>query len=105
MCLAQEGDGGAAVEAVEYAGVGGELAHAVDGAGVEAGGAVGLCLQADADVLYGAGEGGVGDAGKGARGVVLAVGEGFCVVVFEVAGFEGAAGVVEGAELDGDLKE
>lgn len=54
-------------------------------------------------MFYGAGEGGIGDAGEGAGGVVLAVAEGFAVVLFEVACLEGAAGVVEGAELDRDL--
>lgn len=63
-----------------------------------------LGLHPDAHVLDGAGDDGVGDAGEGARGVVLAVGEGWGGGGGElgVAGFEAAAGVVEGAELDGD---
>lgn len=65
---------------------------------------MGLCLQAYADVFYGAGEEGVCEAGEGAGGVELGVGEGGGGVAFEgVAGFELAAGVVEAAELDGDL--
>jgi len=67
---------------------------------------VGLGLQTDADVFYGAGEEGIGHSCEGPRGVVLGVGEGFGGgergEVGGVAGFEGAAGVVEGAELDGD---
>jgi hypothetical protein len=79
--------------------VGDELAHAVNGAGVQATGAVRLALQTDTDVLNGTGEDRVGDTGKGARGVVLAVGEGPGGLV---ALLEPAAGVVEGAELDRD---
>jgi len=51
-------------------------------------------------VFDGGGQDGVCEAGKGAGSVVLAVGEGGGGVV---AGFEVAAGVMEGAELDGDL--
>ena len=54
----------------------GQFADAVDGPIVQAGGAVGLGLQPDADVLDRAGDDGVGDAGKGAGQVVLGVGEG-----------------------------
>lgn len=83
--------------------MGADLADAVDGAVVETGVAVRLALQADTDVFDGGGEGGVGDAGKGSGEEVLAVGEvGAGVAVGEVAGFEPAAGRVEGAELDGD---
>lgn len=84
----------------------GEFADAVEGAGIEAGGAVGLGLQADADVFDGAGDEAVGEAGEGAGGVVLGVGEFGVKGVFSgVLGFEVAAGVVEGGELDGDLVE
>ena len=51
----------------------------------------------------GAGEEGVCEAGEGAGGVELGVGEGGGEVFEDVAGFELAAGVVEAAELDGDL--
>lgn len=51
----------------------------------------------------GAGEDGVGDTGEGAGGVKLGVGEGSGETAEGVAGFEFAAGVVEAAELDGDL--
>jgi hypothetical protein len=82
----------------------GEFADAVEGAGVEAGGAVGLGLQADADVFDGAGDEAVGEAGEGARGVVLGVGEFGVEGRFGgILGFEVAAGVVEAGELDGDL--
>ena len=84
-----------------------EFAHAVYGARVESGG-VGLRLQAYADVFDRAGDDAVGDAGKGASEIVLAVGEvgrsggerrgAGCVQSFELA-----ACVVEGAELNGDL--
>ncbi|CRK17599.1 hypothetical protein BN1723_011363 [Verticillium longisporum] len=94
--LAQQGDGLAAVEAAQDAALGGQRADAVEGSRVEAAGAVGLRLQADADVLDGAGEGRVGEAGKGAGGVVLAVGE----RVAGVARLEVAARLVEGAKLD-----
>lgn len=80
--------------------MGAEGADAGERAGVEALGAVGLGLQADADVFDGAGDDAVGEAGEGAGEVVLGVGEGGGG---GVAGFEGAAGVVEGGELDGDL--
>jgi hypothetical protein len=55
-------------------------------------------------VLDGAGEDAVGEAGKGAGRVELAVAEGGGAggVGGEVALLEGAARVVEGAELDGD---
>ena len=79
--------------------MGTELAHAVERASVESPGAVGLRLQADTHVLYGRREEGVGDAGEGARGEVLRVGEG---VGGGVASLKPAAGLVEGAELDRD---
>lgn len=80
--------------------MGAEGPDAGEGAGVEAGGAVGLGLQPDADVFDGAGDDAVGEAGEGAGEVVLGVGEGGGG---GVAGFEVAARVVEGGELDGDL--
>lgn len=103
--LAEHGDGLAAVDAAQAegaaAGLGAELAHAVQGAGVQARGAVGLGLQADAHVLDGAGYDGVGDAREGAGGEVLAVAQ--------VPGARGGVGglevplrVAEGAELDRD---
>lgn len=52
----------------------GEFADAVDGAGVEASWAMGLGLEADANVFDGAGEDCVGEAGEGAAEVVLGVG-------------------------------
>lgn len=63
-----------------------------------------LGLQADADVFDGTGEDGVGQTREGAGEVVLAVAELGAVGggVLQVALFEGAARVVEGAELDGD---
>ena len=54
----------------------GQFADAVDRPVVQASGAVGLGLQPDADVLDGAGDDGVGDAGEGAGEIVLGVGEG-----------------------------
>lgn len=72
--LANNRDGLAAVHAAQHAAaLGTELAHAVEGAGVQARGAVGLRLQTDAHVLDGARDDGVGDAREGARRVVLAV--------------------------------
>ena len=64
-----------------------------------------LCLESDSDVLDGAREDGVGEAGEGACAVVLRVGEGGGIggVGGLVGGFELAARPVEGAELDGDL--
>ena len=62
-------------------------------------------------MLDGRAEDCVGEAGEGAGGVVLAVAErlgiGFdlvdCLALSRgILGFEGAAGVVEAAELDGD---
>ncbi len=82
--------------------MGRQFAHAIDRSGVQALGAVGLGLQADADVFDGAGDDGVGDAGEGAGEVVLGVGEGGVGGAGGAVGlFELAAGVVEGAELDG----
>lgn len=83
-----------------YAATGDEGADAGEGAGVEACGAVGLGLQSYAHVFDGGGEDRVCEACEGAGGVVLAIGEGGGGVV---AGFEEPAGIVEGAELDGDL--
>lgn len=85
--------------------MGAELPHAVQRPAVQPAGAVGLRLQPDPDVLDGAGEDGVGEAGEGAAGVELPVGERGRAVVERVAGFELPAGVVEAAELDGDLGE
>ena len=61
-----------------------------------------LRLESDAHVFDRAGDDGIGDAGEGAGGEVLAVREGGGVggVVVQVGGFEVAASVVEGAELD-----
>jgi hypothetical protein len=97
--LAQERHGRPAVQMA----LARELAHAVDGAGVQAARAVGLRLQPDADVLDGAGEGRVGETREGARGVVLRVRKGRVAGGFGVAGLEGTARVVEAAELDRDL--
>lgn len=59
--FAEQGHGLAAVESGEDAGLGGDLADAVEGPGVEAlGGRVGLGLQSDADMFDGAREDGVG---------------------------------------------
>ena len=65
---------------------------------------MGLALQADADVLDRAGEDGVGDAGKGAGGGELGVGQvrGRAAGGVSVAGLDPAAGLVEGAELNRD---
>lgn len=72
---------------------------------------MGLGLESDTDMLDGGGEDGVRDTGESARGVVLPVRQGLGGVgdLLEgfalgggVAGFEGATGVVECAELDGD---
>ena len=60
---------------------------------------MGLGLQADADVLDGAGEEGVGKTRESSREVVLAVAHGFSGG--GILGFKGAAGVVVSAELDG----
>lgn len=86
--------------------MGGYLADAVDRAVVKASSAVGLCLQADAHVLDGAGDDAVGDAGEGAGEVVLGVAQlagGIGGLGGSVPGGKLAAGVVEGAELDGYL--
>ena len=53
--------------------MGGDFADAVDGAVVEAGGAVGLRLKADTYVLNGAGDDAVSNTREGAREVVLGV--------------------------------
>ncbi len=74
MRLAEQGYRLAAVEAREDARLGGDLADAVQRAGVEAvGRRVRLCLQPDAHVFDGAREDGVGEPGEGAGGVVLGV--------------------------------
>lgn len=100
--LAPDGDDLAAVDAAQDALVGSQLADAVQGTVVEACGTVGLALQADADVLNGPREDRVGHAGEGARRRVLAVGERARASLLGVARLEEAAGLVEGAELDGD---
>ena len=62
---------------------------------------MGLGLQADADVFDRAGDDTVGEAGKGAGGVVLGVGEDWVEGGGDgVAGFEVAPGGVEAGELD-----
>lgn len=97
--------------------MGREFSDAVDGAGVQASGAVGLGLQPDADVFDWGGEDCVGEACEGAGGVILGVaqrGRGAREGVWRqgsgreggmgrgVLGFEGTFGKVEGAELDRD---
>lgn len=108
--LADGRDAGAAVEAVRDAGARDERARTGDRAGVQAlrgRGSVRLRLEADAHVLDRGGEERVGQPGEGAGQVVLRVGEGAGgdqrVRGRGVGGFKGAARVVEGAELDGDL--
>lgn len=105
----EQGDGGAAVNAAKNAFVCGEFADAVQRTGVEAVGAVGLCLEADPHVFDWGGEESVSDAGEGAGEIVLAIAElrgiGCVLVVFglgEVDLFKLAARIVESAELDGD---
>ena len=97
------------------AGIADERADAAGGTVVETeSGIVGLRLETDADVFYGRGEEGVGEAGEGTGKEVLGIGEvgagrergrvGFGVVVGGgIAGFKSAAGVMEAAELDGNL--
>jgi hypothetical protein len=97
--FADQRDGGSAVEAFCHARRRGEFADAVDGPGVQASRAVGLRLQADADVLDGAGEERVGQTGESSRGVVLSIAHG--LASGGVLRFEGAAGIVVGAELHG----
>lgn len=55
------------------AGLSGDFSDAVDGAVVQSLGAVGLGLEADADVFDWAGDDGVGDASEGAAEVILGV--------------------------------
>lgn len=94
--LADDGDGLAAVQAAQDALVGAQLAHAVEGPRVQRGGAVGLRLQPDAHVLDGARDDAVGDAGEGARVVVLGVAE---VPALPVALLKVPLGEAEAAEL------
>ena len=83
--------------------MGGEFAHAVDRARVQACGAVRLGLQPDTHVLDRAGENGVSYAGECAGHIVLRVGEVGEEAALGVVVFQAPAGFVEGAELDGDL--
>lgn len=100
--LSPDRHGLAAVQAAQGAVVGADLADAVQGPVVQAALAVRLALQADADVLDGAGQRRVGHAGKGARGEVLRVAEvGRLVAVAGVASLEPAPRGVECAELHG----
>ena len=73
--LTEPGHGRATVQAGEHTIVGGELADAVNGAGVELASAVRLCLQPDTDVFDRRGEGRVCDTSKCTGGVELAVGK------------------------------
>lgn len=93
--LADDGDGLAAVEAAHDAAVGAQLADAVEGPAVEAGGAVGLRLQTDADVLNGARDDAVGETGERAGVVVLGVAQ----VLAVVALLKVALGEAEAAKL------
>ena len=82
----------------------GNFPDAVDGARVQAGCAVRLGLESDADMLDWARDDGVGNTGKGARKVVLAVGEaGVERRIFGIECFEASTSFMEGAELDADL--
>lgn len=84
--------------------MGRQFPDAVDRAIIQPLRAMRLRLQPDPDVLDRTRDDGVGDAGEGAGEVVLAVRQrrGGQRGLGGVAGFEGPAGVVEGAELDGD---
>lgn len=100
--LAEQRHGCASVQALGDAVVRADLADAVQGPVVQLARAVRLALQTDADVLDRAGQHRVGQAGEGTGGKVLVVAQ---VALFAgrlVALLEGAAGLVEGAELDGD---
>lgn len=67
---------------------------------------VGLRLKSYSDVFDRRGEKGVGDAGHGSRGVVLTVGERWvCGTSAGIRGFEASTGLVEGTELDRDLRK
>lgn len=99
--LTQQRDRRAAVQTPQDALMRNELSDAVDGAGVQLAGAVGLALETNTDVLDGAGEDGVDGAGERTGGVVLGVGEALAGLG-AVAGLEPAARGVEGGELDGD---
>ena len=79
-----------------------QFTYTVNGARVQTCGAVGLCLEPDANVLDGRGEYSVSYPGEGAGRVILGVGEGWRAIGLQVRFLEGAARVVETAELDGD---
>lgn len=84
-----------------------EFPHTIPWSAVQTTGAVRLSLKTDTDVLNRTGDNRVGNARKGASGVVLAVTEGGNsrdegFVGLGTALLEEAAGGVESAELDGD---
>lgn len=95
-----QSDGCSTVEALRHARGSGQFADAVDGPGVQAACAMRLRLQADTDVLDGAGEECVGKTGESTRGVVLRVAHG--LARRRVLGLERATGIVVSAELDRD---
>jgi len=102
LCLAQDGDGLAAVQAARDALVGADLAHAVERPAVEPCCAVRLRLQPDAHVLDRPRDHRVGHARERARRVVLAVGERrrrAARPLLRVALLEPPPCVVEAAEL------
>lgn len=100
MRFTDQSDGSSAVEAFRHAGRSRQFADAVDGARVQAACAVRLRLQADADMLDGAGEERVGDTGESSSGVVLSVAH--SLPRGRVLRLERATGIVVSAELDGD---
>lgn len=97
--LSPDGYGLAPVEAAEGAVVGADLADAVQGPVVQASLAVWLALQADTDVLDGAGQRRVGYTGKGSGQEVLAVAKLGGPALGSVASLEPPTGSVESAEL------
>lgn len=100
--LTEQGDGCAAVDALGDTALRGDLLDAVERAVVEAGGAMGLTLQADTDVLDGRRQHRVGNTGKRTGKEVLPVREARLAGGVLVACLEPAAGRVVGAKLDGD---
>jgi hypothetical protein len=75
LSLAEQGHGLAPVQPTQHAGAGGNFTDAVQGAGVNAGMAMRLRLQPDSDVLNWAGKDAISNPGKGARKIILCVGE------------------------------
>lgn len=94
----------ASVETAQHASLRNEFPDAVERTAVQAGLAVRLRLQADADMLNGSREGGVGETRETSSQIVLTIGEGRIGIFLLVEILQPSSGFMERTELYADLQ-